>query len=145
MSVELAGCGTTPRVRVAVDVNNMSTDSNRPDGARIQLYCDEKLVVDSVLGNIYSGPPYRNSESVNRHWLLVVPGQHRLRVLVPKHGLALDTVLALDTLSFTSINLHHHIRVADTLHFVDGKGHPAQHIIPGDTASRIRLSKVPFG
>jgi len=143
LATGVAGCRQPEpnSIQVALDVNNGSTDAGRPDSARMQVYCDGVLKIDTTLGNVHSGPPYQTGDTFNRHWLTVKPGRHHLRVEVLEHGLALDTVLTLDTLSFTSVNLHHHIRRADTLRLANGS---VGHIIPADTTSKITISKVAF-
>lgn len=143
LAVGMAGCRQPEpdTIKVALDVNNHSTDSGRPDSARMQVYCDGVLVVDTTLGNVHSGPPYQTGDSFNRHWLTVTPGRHQLQVKTPKYDLALDTVLVLDTLFFTSVNLHHHIRYPDTLRLANGS---VAHVIPADTTSKIMVSKVAY-
>lgn len=137
----LAGCGAEPRTYVALMVDNHSTDVGKPDSARLQVYCDGTVIMDSVITNVFTSP-YRNAEAFSPFWLAVISGPHRLRVEVTKHALVKDTTLTLDTLSFTAITLLHDIHAADT---IACKGEPpSQLILPADTTSKIVISKVPY-
>lgn len=131
---------------LAFDIQNLSDDAGEPASARLRVYCDGALVVDSTMSNVFT-PPYKNAEAFDPFWLALTPGPHQLRVLADRPGalgMVKDTVLALDTLSFTSITLHRSLLGSDTLHYVDQKGHPGYTMMPRDTASKIVISQVPY-
>ena len=141
----LISCSLDPRTYVALMVDNHSADTGEPDSAQLRVYCDGVLVMDSTMGNVFSYP--RNAEAFYPFWLAVVPGPHQLRVLAVRHGvpgLVKDTVLALDTLSFTNITLLRSLLGSDTLRYVDQTGHPGYAIMPRDTTSKLIISKVPY-
>ena len=131
---------------MAMAVNNYSDDAGEPDSARLRVYCDGALVMDSTMNNVFT-PPYKNAEAFSPFWLVINPGPHQLRIVATKHRaptLAKDTVLVLDTLSFTAITLLRNQLGSDTLRYVNQKGHPGYTIMPRDTTGKIIVSKVPY-